>query len=149
MYHKDINFDLRTGQQMPYRLFQNNILGNCVLMNQVPKGQTIAVNFGVRARQLLSFFWKVISGTKISTIVTVKQSMHLAFNRLPYEACVHPILKQNPSYVSQESFQLKYFEIVLENLGKVFFIRMWQTFATNHYTTLQYMMNTKLSKRRF
>ena len=72
MYHKDINSDLRTGQEMPYRLFQNNILGKCVLMNQVPKGQTIAVNFGVRARQLLSFFWKVISGTKISTIVTVK-----------------------------------------------------------------------------
>ena len=70
IYHKNIDSDLRTGQKMPYRLLQ--ILGNCVLMNQVPKGQTMAVNFGVRARQLLSFFWKVISGTKISTIVTVK-----------------------------------------------------------------------------
>ena len=56
--HKNIDSDLRTGQKMPYRLFQNNILGNCVLMNQVPKGQTMAVNFGVRARQLLLSFGK-------------------------------------------------------------------------------------------
>ena len=58
IYHKNIDSDLRTGQEMPYRLFQNNILGKCVLMNQVPKGQTIAVNFGVRARQLLLSFGK-------------------------------------------------------------------------------------------
>ena len=86
-----------------------------------------------------TFFWKVISGTKISTIVTVKQSMHLAFSRLPYEACVHPILKQNP-------FELGILEILLVKIATLFQRTLKKCFqtdgkhlqqmATNHQSTL-------------
>ena len=50
--------------------------------------------------------------------------MHLSFSRLPYKACVHPLLKHNPFYLSLNHFSQIFWNIILKKKKEKYFLDM-------------------------